>query len=377
MRTLIRQNRDARIDFFRGIALWSMFIDHLIKSWLRAVTLKEFAFCDSAELFVLLSGISAGIVYKRALARDGLFAAWIKILRRVVVIYRTHLMVFMLFVAEAIALVAWLHPPLFLQLINLETFADNPYQKILDAVLLGYQPKFFDILPLYIVLLLIFCVALPLIRWPRVVLSLSVLLYVATRTFHLGMPGSQGAWFFNPLAWQIIFILGAVSGSILTAKTYWRGWDWLAALFALFSFFESHAGQLANHVPAAILIHFDVDKSSLHPLRILAILSLAWLVWRYLPATASWLQSRLAEPFILLGQHSLPVFSASILFAMFGQAVLFNDSGWLAQLLVPGLGSLALLGVGALAAWNNKPPVSGVRVIGVREPEPERVVVVA
>jgi hypothetical protein len=191
------------------------------------------------------------------------------------------------------------------------------------------------------------------------------------------MPGSQGAWFFNPLAWQFIFILGAVSGSILTAKSYWRGWDWLAVLFALFSFFESHAGHLADHVPAAILIHFDVDKSSLHPLRILAILSLAWLIWRYLPATASWMQSRLAEPFILLGQHSLPVFSASILFAIFGQAVLFNDSGWLSQVLVAALGSVALVVVGALAAWNNKPPVSGARFIGVREAEPERVVVIA
>jgi len=375
MRTLIYPNRDARIDFFRGVALWSMFIDHLIKSWLRAITLKEYAFCDSAELFVLLSGISAGIVYQRALAREGLFLAQMKILRRLAVIYRTHLMMFMLFVAEAGVLVARFHPPLFLHLINLEPFAGHPYRSILDAVLLRYQPKFFDILPLYIALLLILCLALPLIRWPRLVLSLSVSLYVATRVLQLNLPEWAGGWYFNPLAWQAVFITGAVAGSILKSKSYWRGWDWLAGLFALFSLFESHARHLANHVPAAILIHFDADKPSLHRFRLLAILSLAWLAWRHVPPTANWLQSRLAIPFVLLGQHSLPVFSASILFALLGQALLYRDSGWIWQLLVQGLGSLALIGVGALSAWNKKVP--GPSRAGVPESERERVLVVA
>lgn len=75
MQTLVRHNRDFRIDFFRGFALWCMFIDHLNKSWLRAITLKEYGFCDGAELFVLLSGISAGIVYERAMVREGLSAS--------------------------------------------------------------------------------------------------------------------------------------------------------------------------------------------------------------------------------------------------------------------------------------------------------------
>ena len=221
---LIRQNRDPRIDFFRGLALWSMFIDHLIKGWLRAVTLKEFAFCDSAELFVFLSGISAGIVYQRALAREGLLLTWIKVLRRVVVIYRTQLLIFVLFVAEAGVLVAWLHAPALLQFVNLEEeFGDHPYQSILDFVLLRYQPKFFDILPLYMILLLFVCAALPLMRRPRLVLSLSLLLYTATRAFRLHLPAWQGAWYFNPLAWQVIYIIGAASGSVLTTKRYWRG----------------------------------------------------------------------------------------------------------------------------------------------------------
>jgi hypothetical protein len=377
MRTLIRQNRDLRIDFFRGFALWSMFIDHLIKSWLRAVTLSKFAFCDSAELFVFLAGVSAGIVYKKALLREGLWSAWLKALRRALVIYRTHLILFILVVAEAGALVTWLNPPAFLQFINLEPFAAHPYRSILDIVLLRYQPKFFDILPLYIALFLIFCLVLPLLRRPKLLIALSLSLYAATRTFNLGLPEWHGSWFFNPLAWQAVFLIGAASPSVFAAKSYWRGWDGLAGLFAVFSLVESHARHLANHVPAAILIHFEIDKPSLHPLRLLALLSLAWLVWRYLPPTANWLHSRWAEPFVLLGQHSLPVFAASVLVALFGEAVLFTDSGWINQLLLPSLGSVALIAVGAVAAWNNRPPLPNKNAAGVSGSESERALVTA
>src|ERR1700677_2902414 len=78
MQTLIRQNRDLRIDLFRGIALWSMFIDHLLNGSLGWITLKQYGFCDAAELFVLLSGVSAGMVYGRISIRKGVVAARLK-----------------------------------------------------------------------------------------------------------------------------------------------------------------------------------------------------------------------------------------------------------------------------------------------------------
>jgi hypothetical protein len=143
----------------------------------------------------------------------------------------------------------------------------------------------------------------------------------------------------------------------------------LAGSFALFSLIESHARHLVNHIPAALLILSDIGKPSLHPLRLLAILSLAWLAWRYLPAGARWFQSRLAEPFILMGQHSLPVFSASILFALLGESILFKNSGWIPQLFVQGFGSLALIAVGALAAWNSRDPLRNTSSIRVSEPD--------
>ena len=200
-----------------------------------------------------------------------------------------------MFIAEVGILVAWLNPPSFLQFLTLDGFSAHPFRGIVNAVLLGSQPKFFEILPLYIVLLSLLVVTLPLLRWPRLLLGGSVLLYVAARVFSLSLGPWTGGWFFNPLAWQVIFMVGVTSPYILKAENYWRGWDWLAALFSLFSLFESHAKHLNGHVPAALLIHFEVGKPAVHPFRLLAIVSLAWLAWRYIPATANWLRSRRAD----------------------------------------------------------------------------------
>jgi hypothetical protein len=127
----------------------------------------------------------------------------------------------------------------------------------------------------------------------------------------------------------------------------------LAVLFSLFSLFESHTKHLNGHVPAALLIHFEVDKPAVHPFRLLAIVSLGWLAWRYVPATAKWLRSRWAGPLVLLGQHSLGVFASSILISVFGEAILFTHPGWISQILTQGLGSVALVGVAAVSAWNS------------------------
>ena len=95
-------------------------------------------------------------------------------------------------------------------------------------------------------------------------------------------------------------------------------------LFSVFSLFESHAKHLAHHVPASVLLQFEVEKPGLHPFRLLAMVSLAWLGWRHIPAGAAWLRSRWAGMLVLLGQHSLVVFAASVVFAVLGEAILWT-----------------------------------------------------
>jgi hypothetical protein len=239
------------------------------------------------------------------------------------------------------------------------------------------QPRFFDILPLYVLFLILLSVVLPLIRRPRLLLGGSVALYVATRAFHLNLSGTE-TWFLNPLAWQVIFMIGATAPYILKAKNYWRGWDWLAVGFSLLGLAETHVPHLVNLVPSALLIHFEPDKELLHPLRLLGILAWAWLAWRYIPARAAWLQSRWAKPVVLIGQHPLEVFASSILLSVLGAALLAAYPGWTSQFLVQGLGSLALVAsavVFAFSASDNQKDRTRSRVTIAPEPTHEETLV--
>ena len=102
---------------------------------------------------------------------------------------------------------------------------------------------------------------------------------------------------------------------------------------------------------AAARVLLAVDKEGLHPMRLLSILSLAWLVSRVVPVGAQWLRSWSAKPFVLCGQHSLPVFCASIFLSFLGRLAMEERPDWIAQAGVNVIGAAALVGVGALAAW--------------------------
>jgi hypothetical protein len=103
----------------------------------------------------------------------------------------------------------------------------------------------------------------------------------------------------------------------------------------------------------APMIRFVIteDKTGLHPFRLLSILSLAWLTIRLVPFGAGWLHARLAAPLILLGQNSLPVFCSGIFLGFLARLGLEADDGVAMQVTVNGLGALAMLAVGGLAAW--------------------------
>ena len=51
------------IDFWRGFALLTIFIDHGPLNVPQYVTQKNFGFSDAAELFVFLSGASVALAY--------------------------------------------------------------------------------------------------------------------------------------------------------------------------------------------------------------------------------------------------------------------------------------------------------------------------
>ncbi|MBX9701963.1 MAG: OpgC domain-containing protein, partial [Acetobacteraceae bacterium] len=366
MRRLIRGSpgagRDLRVDFFRGIALWFIFIDHVPGNALGQLTLRNLALCDATEAFVLLAGYAAGLAYGATMDRQGWGLSAAQLARRVGTLYVAHIFLFVIFTAQVGLSAATLDQAAYLDELHLDAFGEQPYRALLEALLLRFQPAFLDILPLYIVLLALLLPALPLLRRPVLLLGLSLALYLATRLTGLNLPGwLQGGWFFNPLAWQLLFFIGCVLGyrppgapaPAVPRHPVLIGLSVLLLALGAGAVWATWLGpQALERLPeqvASVLV--EVDKTGLHPFRLMSILALAYLLGHAVPTRARWLESRAAAPFVLLGQHGLPVFCAGIALSFLGRLALEFADGWAVQAAVnlAGLGALVL--VGAIAAW--------------------------
>ena len=92
--------RDLRLDLFRGLALWLIFIDHIPSNLVAWATLRNYGFSDATEIFVFVSGYTAAFVYGRAMLERGPLIASARILRRVWQIYVAHVFLFAIYIAE-------------------------------------------------------------------------------------------------------------------------------------------------------------------------------------------------------------------------------------------------------------------------------------
>jgi hypothetical protein len=362
IQALVRPGRDLRVDFIRGLALWFIFIDHTPGNLLGQMTLRNVAFCDATEGFVLLAGYAAGIAYGRLLEREGWAHAAARIAGRVGTLYVAHIFLFVVFTAQVGFSAAALDQAAYLDELQLDPFGQEPYRAMLEALLLRYQPAFLDILPLYIVVLAMFAMALPLINRPGWLLAGSVALYAASRLLGLEPPSWTGSgWFFNPLAWQLLFAIGVALGRTdpvaLARRFPWhRG---LAALAILLLLAAAVVLNLTWHGPsrgwdppewlASWLA--SVDKTGLHPVRVASVLLMTWLVAHWLPARAGWLNGPPAAPFVLMGQQGLAVFCAGIFLSFLGRLALETASGGWMQAAVNLAGLVALVAVAIVSAW--------------------------
>ncbi|TMK11845.1 MAG: OpgC domain-containing protein, partial [Alphaproteobacteria bacterium] len=92
--------RDLRLDLFRGMGLWMIFLDHIPHDIVAWLTLRNYGFSDAAEFFVFISGYLAGFIYG-PIVRDGHFlAATKRLVMRAWQMYVAHIMLFLLFTAQ-------------------------------------------------------------------------------------------------------------------------------------------------------------------------------------------------------------------------------------------------------------------------------------
>lgn len=362
MRALVRTNRDLRVDFFRGFALYCIFVGHIPDHVLWVLTLQVLGPSDSTETFIFLAGYSAAIAYGRSFERFGWAYAATAVLLRVWTLYVVHIFMFVAFVAQVSWSATRFANPAYIDEINIGAFLDEPHIAVLDALSLRFQPAFMDILPLYIVVLLIFAAMLPLLRRPAVLMAISGAIYLFVRVTRFNLPTASGEWFFNPLAWQFLFMAGAavVVMPDRTRRALRRAGPFLLPLaigFALVGLFISAVWRIpavyaALPEPFAALIYTSIDKSGLHPLRLLHFLSLAYLAARIVPEGARWLTSWAALPFTLAGQHGLVVFTLGVFLSFLGRLVMQEwDATLPTQLAIAVLGWAVCVAVSAFQAW--------------------------
>lgn len=363
MLSFVRLDRDLRVDFFRGLALWAIFVDHTPGNVLGFVTTHNYTFSDASEAFVFLAGYAAGLAYGNILNRQGWFFAASRIMGRVFTLYVAHIFLFVVFTAQVGFSAAALDSAVYLDELRLDPFAQSPYEAMLEALLLRYQPSFLDILPLYIVLLTIFALVMPLLRRVRLLLGLSLGAWIVVRLMNWNLPGWQSEeWFFNPLAWQALFFAGCALGYQPPGggpfRVPYRRWVALAcvvlltiaaALQLLSIFSPEYANDRLPRWASAFIA--GIDKDSLHPVRFGSMLALAYLAAYFIPKDAGWLRSRVAAPIVLMGQQSLPVFCSGIFLSFLGRVAIEFSERWPMQVAVNLAGLGALVVVGLVTAW--------------------------
>jgi len=212
-----RRGRDPRLDMFRGLALVMIFINHVPGTVYENFTNRNLGFSDAAEAFVFMSGMAAGLAYSgQFMTANSWRSYWAAIARaRARQLFFVHLTITLLalgiFAFAALQFGMWD----MLGRNNVAPIFAHPVEAMVGIPTMMHQLGYLNILPLYIILLLATPLLLVLgIRWPVPVVIGSIALWAIAGQFRLNLPNfpTHGGWFFNPFSWQLIFVVGLLSG---------------------------------------------------------------------------------------------------------------------------------------------------------------------
>ncbi len=353
--------RDLRLDLFRGLANWAIFLDHVPNNLVAWITARNYGFSDAAELFVFVSGFTVAFVYARMMRAKGFFTASVGVLGRVWQIYVAYILLFVFYVIS-IGYVAqrYGHAHL-LDEFNIRRLIADPVEFIKHGLLLEYRPLNLDVLPLYIVLMAPFPPVLWLLtKVPNLTLAASLALYVVSRQLGWNLTGyPSGTWYFNPFAWQLLFVIGAWTAVADREMLQKRLRSAIVMpvcvgilLFSAVVTVAAHTGNEAMLPDAVRSFFVPNDKTNLAPYRIIHFLALAIVVSRLISKDAPALQWPVWRPIIVCGQQSLEVFCAGVFLAFVAYFAidLVSEAFWF-QLLVSIAGIAAMIGVAYFRQW--------------------------
>jgi hypothetical protein len=358
------RERDLRLDFFRGLTMFIIFLAHSPDNAWSSYIPAHFGFSSGAEVFVFCSGIASGMAFGVIFVKRGFRLGLMRVLFRIWQVYWAHicLTVAVLFVYLAVSkftgeatyenIGGWL-------------FVNNPIEGMIGIVTLRYFIGYMDILPMYLLLL----GAIPLVMLlskahPLLPLAAGAALWLFIQAVNVwfrgdflwpiefpSTPDGTIKWHFNPLAWQLIFFIGfAFSIGWLKRPAFRKGWlFWLAIAYLVFAFFASswvpmywesywrtgiwwRSGMSATD-PAfwnsrlwdfKLWIHGGKQHgvTDLQVWRVVHVLALAYVILTLIDPVRRWLASRWAAPIVMVGQQSLATFMGSTALALVGSLIL-------------------------------------------------------
>lgn len=390
--------RDPRLDFFRGIGMFIIFIAHFPGNpwtlWIPA----RFGFSDATEIFVFCSGMASAIAFGAVFDRHGWLLGAARVAYRVWQVYWAQIIVFVTIFGLLFAIDSTnAFDRSFIQGLNLQNFINNPGENMVGLLTLTYVPNYFDILPMYIVILIMLPFVMALARiHPNVAMAACVLTWMAvsqpwillnnfdwfTNSEHglglsfpiftgLNLPAEahgfkERTWFFNPFAWQLVFFTGfAFMRGWIPAPPVSRKLMWLCgAIIAIsipFAYF-----RLLRAVPEFRVVRGEISplttKTFFGLFRYIHFLAIAYLAWvaagvsgKNLPTTG-W-PGKVVEITKQVGQQSLAVFLVSLVIArLCGVLLTLTDRGLIAVFLLNMLGFAVLIATAKVAGWFKSSP---------------------
>lgn len=358
----INPHRNLWLDFFRGLALVFIVVDHISNSPTSLLTLRNYALCDASEVFVFISGVATMMAFRKYVATRGLTAAWARLLYRSGKIYVAYLLVALALTLVGVLLNRWGWTYAAVWLGHAAQFLDDPLLYLFHIAVFYLQPALSNILPLYVFLML----AAPLLicsieRAPVLTFFLSLLIWRFAPHLNALLPSDTGdGYFFDPFAWQLIFTLGLLfgrwGGNILAFLDRHPVWiTWLMGIFAALAAIQAwiwHRPELYAVFPPPEVKGwlYPISKTHLDICRAISFLAIAWLIRMSVSKThLNW--SRPPVAFIaLIGRNGLPCFALGTIISLIGDAITLNTA-WMSSLYEGMLIDLAAVSAMTITAY--------------------------
>ncbi|WP_424632050.1 OpgC domain-containing protein [Bradyrhizobium sp. SYSU BS000235] len=363
--TLPEKGRDLRLDFFRGIANWWIFLDHIPYNVINWATPRNYGFSDAADLFVFISGYTASFVYARLMLDRGFVVGSTRLWKRVWQLYVAHVLLFVIYIAAIGWVALRYNDPDIINEFNVAGLVDNPIQTLTQGLILRFKPVNLDVLPLYIILMGFFPPVLwMMLRKPDLTMLGSLALYFAARQFGWNFSAyPTGSWYFNPYTWQLLFVFGAwfaLGGARESQSVIKSKWLLIAGtLYLLFALVMTMAGRFETFgamFPRWLYDAFNPnDKTFLAPYRVLHFVIIAFFVTRFVHKDWKGLEWKIFDPLIKCGQQSLQVFCVGIFLSFVAHFILLLSWGSFWAQLGVSLGGIAILtGVAYYGNWSKR-----------------------